>query len=72
MEKLYEILENICPGIDVYSEALVDDGLIDSFDIVALVGEIMDEFGVELNVDDILPENFNSADAIMSLIERSR
>ncbi|MBO5274652.1 MAG: acyl carrier protein [Clostridia bacterium] len=72
MEKLYEILENICPGIDVRSEALVDDGLIDSFDIVALVGEIMDEFGVELNVDDILPENFNSADAIMSLIERSR
>ena len=72
MEKLYEILENICPGIDVRSEALVDDGLIDSFDIVALVGEIMDEFGVELNVDDIIPENFNSADAIMSLIERSR
>jgi len=72
MEKLYEILENICPGIDVRSEALVDDGLIDSFDIVALVGEIMDEFGVELSVDDILPENFNSADAIMSLIERSR
>lgn len=72
METLYEILDNICPGIDVHSEALVDDGLIDSFDIVALVGEIMDEFGVELNVDDILPENFNSADAIMALIERSR
>lgn len=73
MEQLLKILNETCPGIDFEKEtALIDDGILESLDIVTIVGEIMDEFGVELNVDDLLPENFNSAQAIMDLIDSRR
>ena len=73
MEQLLSILNETCPGIDFEKEtALIDDGILESLDIVSIVGEIMDEFGVELNVDDLLPENFNSARAMMDLIDSRR
>ena len=52
MEQLLRILNETCPGIDFENEtALIDDGILESLDIVTIVGEIIDEFGVELNVD---------------------
>lgn len=73
MNKLIEILSEICPNVDFRKEkALVDDGLIDSFEIVSIVAEIMDHFEVELDVDDLMPENFNSVEAMMQLIEERR
>ena len=72
-EQIIEILTEICPGIDFETEnALIDDGLIDSLDIVAVVTDLMDTFDVELGVDDLTPENFNSVDAICQLIERAQ
>ena len=69
-KQIIEILTEICPGIDFESEkALIDDGLIDSLDIVAVVTELMEAFDVELGVDDLTPENFNSIEAIEELIE---
>ena len=69
-KQLIEILSEICPGIDFETEtALIDDGLIDSLDIVAVVTELMEAFDVELGVDDLTPENFNSVEAIEELIE---
>jgi acyl carrier protein len=71
MEDLLEILEDIKPGIDFESEdALVDDGILDSLAIIRLVNEISDQFDVEIEVTDLVPENFNSAQAIMDLINR--
>lgn len=68
-EKIIEILTEICPGVDFENEtALIDDEVIDSLDIVSIVGELMDAFDVEISVDDLLPENFNSVDAIAELI----
>ena len=72
MEKLVEILKDIRPDIDVNNTNLVDDGVLDSFDIVTLVSEIIDAFGVELSVEDIVPENFNSVEAMLNLIEKKR
>ena len=73
MDKLIEILSEICPNVDFRKEkALVDDGLIDSFEIVSIVAEIMDHFEVELDVEDLMPENFNSVEAMMQLIEERR
>lgn len=72
MEKLEEILRELRPDIDLEGKAFVDDGVLDSFDIVTLVGEIVDVFGVEIAVEDIIPENFNSVDAIMELINRKK
>ena len=72
-EQIIEILTEICPGIDFEQEtALIDDGLIDSLDIVAVVTELMDAFDVQLGVDDLIPENFNSVEAICQLIERAQ
>ena len=72
MEKLEEILRELRPDIGLEGKAFVDDGVLDSFDIVTLVGEIVDAFGVEIAVEDIIPENFNSVDAIMELINRKK
>ena len=56
-KQIMEILTEICPGIDFENEkALIDDGLIDSLDIVAVVTELMEAFDVELGVDDLTPE----------------
>lgn len=71
MDELLEILEDIKPGVDFESEtALVDDGILDSLAIIRLVNEISDEFDVEIQVTDLVPENFNSAEAIMNLINK--
>ncbi len=70
-EQVMKILEELRPDVDFAKEtALIDDGVLDSFDIVSLVGELNDNFGVEINVDDLLPENFNSADAMVELVTR--
>lgn len=68
--KLLVILKDACPDIDFENEnALIDDGLLDSFDIVTIVSDVVDAFGVKINVDDLEPENFNSMNAIAELIE---
>ena len=69
MDKLVEILKDIRPDIDIESETLVEDGILDSFDIVTLVGELTDSFDIEISVEDIIPDNFNSVKAIMDLID---
>lgn len=68
-EELMEILREQRPDVDFEAEkALIDDEILDSFDIVSLVSELNDNFGIAINVDDLLPENFNSADAMLELI----
>ncbi len=71
MEKIIEILESIRSDIDFANEEkLIDDGILDSFDIVAVVGELCDEFDITITVDDMEPENFNSVKAIKELVDR--
>ena len=71
MEKLLEILTSLHPDVDFASTSdLVDDGILDSLDIVTLVTEIDAEFDVTIPAEEIVPENFNSAEALMELIER--
>jgi acyl carrier protein len=71
MKKLLEILSNVRPDIDFSTTRnLIDDGILDSFDIVMLVGELNQEFEIRIGVENLIPENFNSANAIMALINR--
>ena len=71
MERLIEILEGIKSGIDFASQtAIVDDGILDSMSIARLIGELEDEYDVEFEVTDLVPENFNTVDAMMKMIER--
>ena len=51
-------------------KALIDDAVLDSFDIVSLIGELNDVFGVEIEFEDMEPENFNSAEDMYKLIQR--
>ena len=71
MAKLLEILTSIRPDVDFENEdKLIDDGILDSFDIVSVVGELCDAYDITITVDDMEPENFNSAEAMLALVER--
>lgn len=71
MEELLEILQDIKPGVDFENEtALIYNGVLDSLDIIKLVGQISDEFDVEVEVTDLVPANFNSAKAMYAMIQR--
>ncbi len=71
MDKLIAILSGLHPDVDFTKEnSLVDDGIIDSLDIVTLVTEISTEFDVVIPPEEIIPENFNCAEALFELIKR--
>lgn len=70
-QELMEILEETRPDIDFENEtALIDKEMLDSFDIISIVSEINEAFDISINVNDLLPENFNSVDAILALITK--
>ncbi len=71
MEKLIEILNDIDDSIDYENETgLIDNHILDSFGIITLVSEIEEAFDVSIDLADMVPENFNSADAIYSMIQK--
>ena len=71
MDELISILQNLQPDVDFHTEeALIDGGILDSFDIVTLVAEIDERFGVEIPAEALIPEHFNSAHTIFRLIQR--
>ena len=71
MEKLLELLKGVRPDVDFENEtALIDDGLLDSFDVVSIISEIDDVFDVQIRINELAPDNFNSAEAIWNLIQK--
>lgn len=71
MDQLLEMLEELHPEVDfVNNERLVEDRVLDSLDIIALIAEIDGEFDVSIPAEEIIPENFNSVKALYSLISR--
>ena len=71
MEELLRIMSEVRPDIDFETEdKLIDNEMLDSLDIVAIVTDVNDEFDIQINVNDLLPENFNSAEALYELIQK--
>ena len=71
MEELLTILRSVNSDIDYVNEqTLIDDGLLDSLDVVALVSELNEHYNIEIGLDDLVPENFNSVSAMQELINR--
>lgn len=71
MEKIIEMLTELHPDVDfATAEGLIDDGILESLDIVSLVASIDTEFGVTIPAEEIIPENFNSAEVLWALVER--
>lgn len=72
MDKIYEILQNIRPEFDFKSSSdFVEDGYLDSFDVVTLVTELEEKFDIMIDALDILPENFSSAQAIGDIVKKN-
>jgi acyl carrier protein len=70
MQKLIEILQDLRPDVEWEREdTLIDSGLIDSFDMITLVGDLNDAFGVFIELEHLTPENFNSTNAIVHLLK---
>ena len=71
METLLEILNDIDDTVDWENEtALIDDRILDCFGVISLISELEDQFEVEIDASEIVPENFNSADAMWKMIQR--
>ena len=70
LEKIIEILSDLHEDVDFTTcKTLIDDKILDSFDIVTVITEINSEFDVAIPADKIIPENFNSAQALAALVE---
>ena len=71
MEKILSILKESNNLIDYTKEtALITNGLLDSLELMEIISELEDAFGIEIGMEEIVPENFNSAEAILKLVER--
>ena len=70
MDQMLAILKGVRPDIDFENEKeLIDGNVLDSFDIIAIVGEFDDAFNIDIDVADLEPENFNTVEAMWELIQ---
>ena len=73
MEELLELLNDIKEDVDFENEKhLIDDHLLDSLSIISLVAELEDTFDVTIPAVEIIPDNFNSAEAMLEMLQRLR
>jgi acyl carrier protein len=73
MDELLELLKDVRDDVDFENcETLIDDGILASFDIIQIIAAISDTFDVEIPATAIVPKNFNSAKAMMAMIEEFR
>lgn len=71
MERLIEILKEIKPEVEFkYNKYLVDEGILDSIDIVEIITEIEKQYNITIDANQIEPENFQSIEAMWSMIQR--
>ena len=71
MDKLLELLKGIRPDVDFETQtALIDDGILDSFDVVSIISELDDEFGVQIRIAELDTDNFNSLQSIWNLVQK--
>ena len=71
LEQVNALLKEIKPTKDLAEvNDIIEGGYLDSFELMSLIAGLGDVFGIEIDVDDIVPENFNSTDAIAAMVER--
>jgi len=70
-EQVMNILKEIKPTKELTTVTdIIEGGYLDSFELMSLIAQLGDDFGIEIDVDEIMPENFNSIDAIAAMVER--
>lgn len=71
MEELLAILRETKPDVNFETcTTLIDDGILDSFDIISTINELNDTFEIEIPATEIIPANFNSAKALWAMVQR--
>lgn len=71
-EKVLEILANLRPEFDFTEDVdFIEQGMLDSFDVVTLVSDLDSTFGISIDGVDIVPENFSSVDSIVNLLKKN-
>lgn len=71
MEELLEVLQDIKDDVDFETcKTLIDDHILDSFDILQLIGALNDTFDISIPAAEIVPENFNSAESLWKMVQR--
>ena len=71
LEEIIEILKDVEEDVDYENEtALVDNRVLDSFDILSIIRALNEEFDISIPAKDVIPENFNSAEAMRNLVQR--
>lgn len=71
MEELLEVLQDVKDDVDFETcTTLIDDHILDSFDILQLIGSLNDTFDISIPAAEIVPENFNSAEALWKMVQR--
>lgn len=70
-DEVLKVLVDEYPNIDFESsDALVDNGILDSLTITGIIAALSAEFGVIIPYEDITEDNFNSVDAMAAMVER--
>ena len=68
-ERVLEVLKAVRRDVDFEKETkLIDDDILDSFDIISIVSDLNEKFDVDITADELEPENFNTLDAIVALV----
>ena len=71
MDQLLELLKDVNEDVDFTTQtAIIDGEVIDSLDLTGLIADIEDTFDIEIGMNDIVPENFNTVDAMWAMIQR--
>lgn len=71
MDELLELLEDIKEDVDFENcETLIDDHILDSFDILQIISTLNDNYDISIPASEIVPANFNSAKALLTMVER--
>ena len=71
MDELLEILQDVNDDVDFENcETLIDDGILDSFAILQIIAALSANYDISIPAAEIIPENFNSAKALLKMVER--
>jgi len=71
LEDVIEILQDVEEDVDYENcTTLIDDRVLDSFDILSIISALNDEFDISIPAKDVIPENFNSAAAMRDMVQR--
>ena len=73
-EQIIQILTDLRPEFGFTQEVVnfIEEGMLDSFDMITLVSELDSQFGISIDGVDIVPENFGTVDDIIAVVNRSK